>query len=460
MSLLNDMLRDLSHPQKDPDAPESISQTQQHDQFESNYSSPSLLHSSGVLKAAPVNIWPSVLVFFVALIALIVWRDNSVSTPTQEASPLTKFDVKQEPAEQVLTEKLPIKKSAVEQSELEKTATEKVAAEKIAVVVPVETLPQRYEGLPENIDGNNQETQHVELLNSRLAELEQAITTLSGIVQQASVEQAGAINIPNDADDFRVDQDELVPEASLDSENYVDKEDDVSAAESVSIRDPFESAPNLESLESAQELTQAQTPTATGEAHLAITLNPNFTDQRQAQTARELFLQGQVERATKQLKAFIASADVNSESTVALLDIFVEQQNAQAIAETLNKSNALGEVDRQFYLAKSAVIQQNEAHAIELLETQLTAAEDHENYRALLAGLYQRTGKFSEAALAYRRLLTRFGDKPAYWLGFALAQDSLNQTQTAKQAYQRLAQYTGLQPEVRDYIQQRLTALQ
>jgi hypothetical protein len=65
-----------------------------------------------------------------------------------------------------------------------------------------------------------------------------------------------------------------------------------------------------------------------------------------------------------------------------------------------------------------------------------------------------------EAANHYRRLLSVFGDKSAYWLGFALAQDALNQPQVAVQAFQRVNQYVDLQPQVRDYVLQRIAALQ
>jgi MSHA biogenesis protein MshN len=67
---------------------------------------------------------------------------------------------------------------------------------------------------------------------------------------------------------------------------------------------------------------------------------------------------------------------------------------------------------------------------------------------------------YLKAANHYRRLLSVFGDKPAYWLGFALSQDALNQSKVAAQAYQRVNQYADLQPQVRTYVQQRITALQ
>jgi len=126
----------------------------------------------------------------------------------------------------------------------------------------------------------------------------------------------------------------------------------------------------------------------------------------------------------------------------------------------LLQADYLPVVERIFYEAKIAVIQQQDAQAIQLLETHMQEAEQDENYRALLAGLYQRTGMNLEAANHYRRLLSVFGDKPAYWLGFALAQDALNQPQVAAQAYQRVNQYADLQPQVRTYVQQRIAALQ
>ena len=127
---------------------------------------------------------------------------------------------------------------------------------------------------------------------------------------------------------------------------------------------------------------------------------------------------------------------------------------------SLAQASYFSVVDQTFYAAKVAIIQQEETQAIQLLETHLDEAEKNENYRSLLAGLYQRTGAHLEAANHYRRLLSVFGDKPAYWLGFALAQDSLNQGPVAAQAYQRVNQYADLQPQVRTYIQQRIAALQ
>jgi DNA-binding SARP family transcriptional activator len=197
-----------------------------------------------------------------------------------------------------------------------------------------------------------------------------------------------------------------------------------------------------------------------GESHLSIAPNAKWKDEQQAQEAVELLAQGQADLAVEKLQHFISVEKQPRESMKALLDIFVAQEKPDAVRNSLAQASYLTVVDQTFYAAKVAIIQQEEIQAIQLLEAHLDEAEKNENYRSLLAGLYQRTGSHLEAANHYRRLLSVFGDKPAYWLGFALAQDSLNQGPVAAQAYQRVNQYADLQPQVRTYIQQRIAALQ
>jgi tetratricopeptide (TPR) repeat protein len=228
--------------------------------------------------------------------------------------------------------------------------------------------------------------------------------------------------------------------------------------ESVSIQDPFVQSGNETSL-TEQSLTE-QSTVEQGESQFSIEPNIKWQDQQQAQQANQLVAQGQIDSAIEKLQHYIATAAQPRQSVKTLMDIFAVQENASAIQTLLARANYLAVDEQSFYNAKIAVIQQHDAQAIQLLEANLAEAEHNENYRALLAGLYQRTGMHLEAANHYRRLLSVFGDKPAYWLGFALSQDALNQSKVASQAYQRVNQYTDLQPQVRTYVQQRIAALQ
>lgn len=403
MSLLNDMLCDLSHSQKNAEAISvSALELQRDEQRE-------LLNQSSVIKPEPGKLWPSVTVFCCVLILLWTWKQGIWQTKNVPQST---------PA--------------------------------ASVISPLQDNPDVVSPIAEAADSAIE-------LNERLASLETAITKLSNVVEgsqltvsdNATTEYVGTENIAADN----------VPE-----------EGSAVAAEqqaSVSIRDPFTSEQNLDQQQTRTNNTSDNASIAVAtekvvpaNAYLSVTPNPGFLDQRQAELGRQLTAQGQFSDAIIALQAFIAKAQSPQESTRALLDIFVEQENIAAIETLLSQADYLNQLDKQFYAAKAAIIQQREDRAIELLEAQVIEAEGQESYRALLAGLYQRAGKYSEAASAYRRLLGSFGEKPSYWLGFALAQDSLSQRQTARQAYLRLAEYPDLQPEVRTYIQQRLIALQ
>jgi MSHA biogenesis protein MshN len=417
MSLLNDMLRDLSSTQKKPDEPE-------HELLHARAEKDNLLDQSGILKAEPGNLWPSVIVFVVVLAALLVWKRGEIFSDRGNHSSDMVSTTNQ-------PEKLAPTPTYSDEEKISETASGIALENEALSPAPV-------------LDGDKKAT---ELLTERLAALETAITTLATTVQQTQYADVKA----NSAEATKTNPllDEDVQRSPYE--------------QSVSIRDPFlqqDHDTEFEALTRSDGVSAGGKETLTGEAHLSISPNTAFLDQRQAELARGLLAQNQTDDAIVELQQFIATAEAPRESTLLLLEIFSAQGNVAALKNLLRQAIFLSEIDQQFYRAKVAIIEQREEEAVELLEVYLKEAEQHENYRALLAGLYQRTEKYAEAATSYHRLLNNFGEKPAYWLGFALAQDSLNQTQTAKQAYLRLANYSGLQPEVRSYIQQRLASLQ
>lgn len=414
MSLLNDMLRDLSHTQKSVEhASVSTLELQDSEQRE-------LLNQSSVIKPEPGKVWPSVATFFCVLLLLWVW------------------------------------KSAVSEEGSER-ALESAPADSAAPLVETSAT------LPRAVDAQDTASPSADAINSsatlndRLASLETAITKLSSAMEESQHAANGSAKVVLD------EAEPVAAEASSLQATAVIAE----PVNSVSIRDPFLPSQNVDQLNvqkptTAEKVSFAETDANPQPAnlHLSVTRNAESQDQRQAEQARQLVAQGQFSDAIIALQAFIAKTQVSQESTRVLLDIFVEQENVAAIEALLSHADYLNQLDKQFYSAKVAIIQQREDRAIELLEAQAAEAEEREAYRALLAGLYQRAGKYAEAANAYRRMLGSFGEKPSYWLGFALAQDSLSQRQTARQAYLRVAEYADLQPEVRAYIQQRLLALQ
>ncbi|UUA74114.1 tetratricopeptide repeat protein [Cellvibrio sp. QJXJ] len=421
MSLLNDMLRDLSQ-----DVARPSSQNLEHNLAAHSHAQEEqreLFYQSSAAKPLPRSLLPSMVVFVVVLAGIFGWRYFSDEKPAVS------------------------------------TTTEMVS-------VPEQVQSEKIDALPENTGAAATIIASPEL-DERLAALESAVTTLTNVltsseqttveqttVEQTNVEQKKEVgSLQSDSSMKSVAAEVASVEKPLDEktadQKSIDQESGAETAESVSINEPF------------AVITENNTPSEPqGDPSLFIAPNPAWKDQQLALQARELFQAGQEEQSIARLQDFIASHPAAQESTRLLLDIFCEQENNTAVQQVLTQSSFLAVATKNYYAAKIRLIEGNLEEAVALLEATLVEAENDENYRALLAGLYQRSGMNQEAASHYRRLLSVFGEKPAYWLGFALAQDALNQSQLALQAYQRVNQYSDLQPQVRQYVEQRLVALQ
>ena len=426
MSLLNDMLRDLSQ-----DVARPSSQNLEHNLAAHSHAQEEqreLFSQSSAAKPLPRSLLPSVVVFVVVLLGVFGWRYFSDGKPAVS------------------------------------TTTEMVS-------FPEQVQSEKIDAVPENTGAAATIIASPEL-DERLAALESAVTTLTNVltsseqtnveqtnveqtnVEQTNVEQKKEVgSLQSDSSMKSVVAEVASVEKPLDEkaadQKSIDQESGAETAESVSINEPFAA------------IAENNTPSEPqGDPSLFIAPNPAWKDQQLALQARELFQAGQEEQSIARLQDFIASHAAAQESTRLLLDIFCEQENSTAAQQVLTQSSFLAVATKNYYAAKIRLIEGNLEEAVALLEASLVEAENDENYRALLAGLYQRSGMNQEAASHYRRLLSVFGEKPAYWLGFALAQDALNQSQLALQAYQRVNQYSDLQPQVRQYVEQRLVALQ
>lgn len=414
MSLLNDMLRDLSHQQTTVETAATANQAALDFNAQEQRE---LFYNTSAAKPLPRTLVPSLVVFVLVLIILALWKLNFFTQSNTDTTTTPSV------ADQTIVEPAPLK-------QIEFTTAGQTTQQVSSAAEPVLEAIDSHSVAPE--------------LGERIAALESAITNLSVVV-------ANANNQPfNQANNV-----ETAPNEPLVPVEQTDASISAEAQESVSIQEPFATAAT-EPVAESSAISQSEE----GEPQLSIAPNLKWKDQQQAQQANQLVAQGQVDIAIAKLQNFIATTTQPRESVKTLLDIFAMQENTGPMQALVAQADYLSVVEQTFYEAKIASIQQQDAQAIQLLEVHLGEAERDENYRALLAGLYQRTGMNLEAANHYRRLLSAFGDKPAYWLGFALAQDALNKPQVAAQAYQRVNQYTDLQPQVRTYVQQRIAALQ
>jgi MSHA biogenesis protein MshN len=397
MSLLNDMLRDLSQDLSRPQQIDAEKNAGKDADFFRSREQRELFAQSSAAKPLPRRLLPSILVFVVVLVGIVgvqYFLPEKPVSSTAEPAPLLSEIVQEIPT-----------------------------PDAVVTLSPA--------------------------LDERLAALESAVTKLGDAVVSAQQNTATEYTVV-EPEVEPVNPDTTTPEQTA----------------SVSIQDPFSNTAlnqreNSDSNEVVDnEPVNGEVTGGVGDPSLFIAPNPAWQDRQFAIRMREMFQAGQAAQSVAQLQAFVTSHANSYESTILLLDILCEQENAVAAQQALQQAGFLPAVEKTYYAAKIALLTGHDAEAISMLESALPEAENHEQYRALLAGLYQRTGMNQEAASHYRRLLSVFGEKPAYWLGFALAQDALNQSQLAVQAYQRVNQYSDLQPQVRQYIEQRLQVLQ
>lgn len=192
---------------------------------------------------------------------------------------------------------------------------------------------------------------------------------------------------------------------------------------------------------------------------ISVSPNAGWKDEQLAQHAQNLVQKGQLPEAQTLLKNFIATEKSPALSAALLADIYIQQSNPTAADIILEHASYLPVDVKAKLKAQVLSLNGDDAQAIATLEKNLSAAESNEGYRSLLASLYHKTASYQKSILSYQRLINSFGEKPAYWLGLALAYDGLSQPKSALQAYLHLREFPQLQAQVKQYTDQRIAAL-
>ncbi len=192
---------------------------------------------------------------------------------------------------------------------------------------------------------------------------------------------------------------------------------------------------------------------------VSVMPNAGWKDEQLARHAQELIQKGKQAEALTLLKNFVASEPKPALSATLLTELYIQQSNTDAADIILEKTNYLTVDVKAKLKAQILSLQGDDAQAISMLENNVAAADTNESYRSLLASLYHKTANYPQSILSYQRLINTFGDKPAYWLGLALAYDGLSQPKNALQAYLHLREFPQLQEQVKQYTDQRIAAL-
>ena len=222
------------------------------------------------------------------------------------------------------------------------------------------------------------------------------------------------------------------------------------------------SAQEKENVEERASVSVETLPVAEAEirsSDIDIQPNPAWQDQQMVIQADALIAQGNDDAAVLALQQFVAQHQQPKKSAVRLFDLYIQQRNNEAARLLLQEANDyLSVTDHTRLTAQLLTAQGQHAAALAVLEKKREQAEQDESYHALLAALYHKAARYQESANHYRRLLDNFGEKPAYWLGLALALDALQQHASALEAYRRIG-LQDAQPQVKEYVAQRIAAL-
>lgn len=98
--------------------------------------------------------------------------------------------------------------------------------------------------------------------------------------------------------------------------------------------------------------------------------------------------------------------------------------------------------------------------ALNLLQKAPPSLEEYPDYHALIAALYQRLGKSTNAESVYEQLLRLQPNNSLWWLGLGIARESQDKKPEALMAFAKANDSDSLAPELKTYIESRMTSLQ
>ena len=189
--------------------------------------------------------------------------------------------------------------------------------------------------------------------------------------------------------------------------------------------------------------------------------SPQQLDRSMAIKMTRLVNSRQLTQAKLQLRDYIATHSVSSESRTLLATLQIGSQQIAQAQQLIEEGLELDQYHPGLRKLKARLLLQQSqlSVAIELLSQQPPALTADPEYHQILAASQQAAGQYQQAAEIYHRLLRLRSDEPAWWIGLALSLESMQQTQQARQAYQNVLKIPGLSPALSDYAGQRLSRL-
>ena len=207
---------------------------------------------------------------------------------------------------------------------------------------------------------------------------------------------------------------------------------------------------------------------STGKRAEAVGVAPvkQISPQQQAefsyQKAVALLQQGRVTEAQESLGESLRVAPDHAASRQALAGILVEKkqyaQAEQLLREGLGRAGSQPEF--AMAMARIQVERGDGPGALETLQQNLPGAKNHPGYQAFLAALLQRQGQHKLAIEHYLTALRLAPATASSLVGLGISLQAENHPAEAQEAFSRAKTSGGLNPELQNFVEQRLQQLQ
>jgi len=147
---------------------------------------------------------------------------------------------------------------------------------------------------------------------------------------------------------------------------------------------------------------------------------------------------------------------------VLLFSLLLQQNKLDLMRQQLTQSlEQWPEVHEYRQLrARLLITTGKQPEALSVLQQNIPAVKDAEDYHALLAYVAQQLNSDQLAAKHYQLLLQQHPGRADWWLGMAVSEERLGNKAVALQAYQQSIGRPGLSQSVREYARQRIKVLQ
>lgn len=176
--------------------------------------------------------------------------------------------------------------------------------------------------------------------------------------------------------------------------------------------------------------------------------------------AQESFDKGYISDAISQLEEVLGSADNHVEARNLLAVAWYGRGELQQAVNILNDGlSRYPNTEKWRLTAAEIFFKENEQQgAFTYLEADLVDASPE--YYSMQGTLARQLKRFDKAEVAYANLTRIEPEKGNWWLGYAIALDSQNKSQLAKQSYQQAVNKAGISPSSIKFAKQRIAKLQ